>query len=78
MNLYICATPIHFPRSEYGGQLVVMAESKKNLGKIIKKHYEREVKGDYFDLSLSVKTCKELKLDPAELYSEGIVSEFIT
>lgn len=78
MNLYICATPILFPCSEYGGQIVVMAESKRRLGKIIKKHYEREVKGDYFDLSLSVKTCKELKLDPAELYSEGIVSEFIT
>ena len=31
MNLYICATPIHFPGSEYGGQLVVMAESKKRI-----------------------------------------------
>lgn len=78
MNLYICGTPILFPRSEYGGLLVVMAESKKNLGKTLRKYYEREVKGGYFDLSLSVKTCKELKLDPAQAYSEGIVAEFLT
>jgi hypothetical protein len=25
-----------------------------------------------------VKTCKELKLDPAQAYSEGIVAEFLT
>ncbi len=78
MNLYICGTPILFPRSEYGGLLVVMAESKKNLGKILRKYYEREAKSGYFDLSISVKSCKELKLDPEQYYEEGIVSEFLT
>lgn len=78
MNLYICGTPILFPRSEYGGLLVVMAESKKNLGKILRKYYEREAKSGFFDLSLSVKYCKELKLDPEQPYVEGIVSEFLT
>lgn len=76
MNLYICATPIHFPRSEYGGQIVVMAESKKRLGKIITERFKRDK--DYFDLSLSVKSCKELKLDPNQEYEEGIVAEFLT
>ncbi len=76
MNLYICATPILFPRSEYGGQIVVMAESKRRLGKIITEHYKQ--RKDYFDLSLSVKSCKELKLDPSQVYEEGIVAEFLT
>ncbi len=77
MNLYICHTPIHFPRSEYGGLMVVMAESKKRLGKIITEHYKGVDRG-YFDLSISVKSCKELKLDPEQYYEEGIVSEFLT
>lgn len=77
MKLYICDTPFEFPRSEYGGMLVVMANSKKELGKMITEYYKPRP-GGYFNLSLSAKTCKELELDPAKDYQPGIVSEFLT
>ena len=77
MKLYICNAPIRFPRSEYGGLLVVMANNKKELGAIITKRFKEDAE-NCFDLSLSVRSCKELALDPEQDYQPGIVSEFVT
>jgi hypothetical protein len=77
VKLYICNTPIHFPRSEYGGLVVVMAENKKQLGEMLTAQYQKDG-GRYFDLSISVKSCKELVLDPAQAYQPGIAAEMLT
>jgi hypothetical protein len=76
MNIYLCNTPVLFPRSEYGGMVAVMANSKKRLGKILTERYSKNE--HFFDLRISVESCKEIKLDPAVSYGEGIVMEFLT
>ena len=50
MKLYICNTPIRFPRSEYGGIAVVMAEDRKRLGRLLTEQYKGSAK-EHFDLS---------------------------
>ena len=77
MNIYICNTPIEFPRSEYGGLVVAIAKSPKQLGKMLTEHYEKEA-GRYFNLGLSVKSTKALELNPVLNYQAGIVEEFLT
>lgn len=77
MNIYICNLPIQFPRSEYGGQVVVIAESKKAVGKMLTEHYKKDA-GSYFNLKLSVETCKELELASHLNYQPGIVASFET
>lgn len=76
MKLYVCAVPISFPRSEYGGVVVVIAKSPKQLGKILTEKYAD--RGAYFDLSISVKSVKWFSLDPERDYTPGVVYEFIT
>lgn len=57
--------------------VAVIAENKKQCGRILTEKY-KEGAGKYFNLSLSVKTARELPLDPAKEYEPGIFMEFVT
>ncbi len=75
MNIYICNLPIHFPSSEYGGTVVVIAKSPKQCGKILTEYYKDS---EYFDLSLAINRIKRFALDPTKEYTAGVVDEFRT
>lgn len=74
-NIYICNAPISFPASEYGGMLVVVAVNRKELGRILKNVYGGR---NGFNLAISVKGAKEMRLDPKASYGSGIIAEFLT
>lgn len=75
MNIYLCAYPIEFPRSEYGGLIAVIAKSPKQVGKILTAQYGKD---EYFNLDIAVKGVKYYPLDPSKEFTPGIVKEFWT
>ena len=70
-NIYIVKYWEPFPESEYGGMIVVSAESREQLKKLLKKNYNVTDKKRFKE---SVNTAKEVSGHmPA-----GILAEFTT
>jgi hypothetical protein len=70
-NIYIVKYWEPFPESEYGGMIVVSAESREQLKKLLKKNY---IVTDKKRFKESVNTAKEVNgYMPA-----GVLAEFTT
>ena len=80
MNIYICDLPLFGPLSEYGGMVIVVAESQAQCAELLTAEYadRYDVSGYWFDVNLAMDKVKQYQLDPTCEYYPRVVATFET
>lgn len=76
--LYIVDFWVPFPGSEYGGQILAIAESREELKTLLNEAHEYSVKDFPEEFSNAVRAAECYALDPSEDYESSVVRDFIT
>lgn len=78
MKLFICDLPIAFPRSEYGGMVVIAANDEAEMIRILENAYDTKWNDGYFDLMLALQEVTTFDLIDGCDIPAGIVRVFET
>ena len=78
MKLFICELPIEFPRTEYGGMVVIAANNEEEMIRILEEAYDTKRNEDRFNIDLALREVTSFDLVDGCDIPAGIVRAFET